>query len=288
MYLKLFLQSALAVSAVSSAHIKREDTAFVCGTRTDDGYMQRTKVLAARELEVAESGNLTARALTVRVYFHVVASSTTVADGYVTDKMLSDQFDVLQKDFGSRGISFSLAGTDRTVNANWANNLDDMAMKRALRKGTYADLNVYFQRSLGQVDGGTLFGYAHMPQPGITSNDDLYWLDGVNVLSRSMPGGTAAPWNLGRTATHEVGHWMNLLHTFEGGCTGNGDFISDTPAEASASDGCPTGKDTCPGQPGVDPIHNFMDYSQDSCMTEFTVGQQTRMNSAWNSYRLGR
>jgi len=63
----------------------------------------------------------------------------------------------------------------------------------------------------------------------------------------------------GRTATHEVGHWFGLMHTFEGGCVG-GDGVDDTRPEATPSEGCDLRRKTCPGT-GYDPVQNFMDYS---------------------------
>ena len=98
---------------------------------------------------------------------------------------------------------------------------------------------------------------------------------------------------------HETGHWMGLLHPFEGGCA-DGDGVTDTPAEAEPSFKCDE-RNTCPvvldpvtndyvvvddGAP--DPIHNFMDYSYDSCMNHFTPGQVIRMKQAFVVFRAGR
>ena len=83
---------------------------------------------------------------------------------------------------------------------------------------------------------------------------------------------------------HETGHWLGLYHTFQGGCTTTNDQVDDTPAQSSRTSGCPAQRDSCPAN-GTDPIHNYMDYSWDSCYSEFTPGQAARVNKMWTAYR---
>jgi hypothetical protein len=236
------------------------------------------------QTRLQERGGIAPKARTVNVYFHVINQGTGIANGDVPDTQIADQIKVLNSAYASAGTTFNLVGTDRTTNADWYNNIgpgttQEKAAKTALRKGTKADLNLYSANP-----GGGLLGWATFPSDYTKAPSN----DGVVLLYSSLPGGTAAPYNLGATATHEIGHWCGLYHTFQGGCSKQGDLVDDTPAEKSATYGCPTtSPDTCSGKqyPGIDPIHNYMDYTDDGCMFEFTAGQVTRMNGQMSTYR---
>ena len=219
----------------------------------------------------------------IKVYFHVIRKGTGISNGDIPDSMIQSQMNVLNHAYASTGWSFQLAAIDRTTNATWytmgQGSTAELQAKTALRQGTADDLNIYTANL-----GGGLLGWATFPW-NYSSNPKM---DGVVILFSSLPGGSAAPYNLGDTATHELGHWMGLYHTFQGGCTGNGDFVSDTPYERSPAFGCQAGRDSCKNKSGLDPITNFMDYTDDSCMFKFSAGQDARMDGMFTSYRLGR
>lgn len=217
----------------------------------------------------------------IDVYYHVIRRAIG-GDGDVSDAKVAEQIKVLNEAYTGTEWSFRLVKTTRTTNSRWFDlrqgSRNERDMKNALRVGGASVLNIYS----ANLQGG-LLGWATFPSSYTGSPK----MDGVVILYSSIPGGTAAPYNEGDTATHEVGHWMGLYHTFQGGCTGNGDYVSDTPAEASPAYGCPGGRDSCSGT-GVDPIENFMDYTDDYCMFDFTVGQDARMDSQFTTYRAGR
>lgn len=172
-------------------------------------------------------------------------------------------------------IFFRFGGMDFSVNDTWATDADDAGMKRALRNGTYADLNIYLQTNLsapsstpGGAPGTLLLGYCSLPATWVTPTTprQYYYQDGCNVLAGSLPGGNVYGYNQGLTAVHEVGHWFGLLHTFQDySCdpADTGDLIADTPQQSTATNGCPVGKDSCPLSPGADAVTNYMDYSSD-------------------------
>jgi hypothetical protein len=223
-------------------------------------------------------------AVSVPVYWHVV---TDGSEGAVTDAQIRSQITVINRDYAGgeggtpTGFTFQLAGITRSDNAVWYASQSGGAehdMKLALKQGGDNALNVY------STSGGALLGWAYVPEITDTAQD---YLDGIVIDWRSMPGVSDAYAGVadeGDTLTHEAGHWLNLEHTFYGQCSKNGDFVADTPPQKSATSGCPEGKDTCPAA-GLDPIHNYMDYSDDSCITQFTPGQVQRMRDAWLFWR---
>ncbi len=217
----------------------------------------------------------------VNVYFHVINAGNSASQGNISDGMIDEQMDVLNAAYAPYGFVFNHVSTDRTTNSTWFTGCygsSEMSMKNALHQGNADDLNIYSCRPSGGI-----LGYAYFPS-AYQSNPNR---DGVVLLDQSLPGGSAAPYNEGDTGTHEVGHWLGLYHTFNGGCSGQGDFVADTPAERSPAYGCPLGRDSCRRDAGDDPVENFMDYTDDYCMFEFTSGQGVRMQDQWLVYRNG-
>ncbi len=231
--------------------------------------------------QIRKSGSVT-----VPVYYHVVNKGKGITNGDVPMTMLKAQIDVLNQSFsGASGgantpYRFVLAGVDRTTNLSWFNagpgTAAEREMKSALHVGNAGVLNFYTNNA-----GGYLLGWATFPF--WYAGDPL--MDGVVCLYSSLPGGSEVPYNEGDTGTHEVGHWLGLFHTFQGGCAAiYNDFVVDTPAERSPAFRCPAGRDSCPKE-GVDPIENFMDYTDDPCMYKFTGGQSARMEALTLQYR---
>ncbi|KAF9525892.1 pregnancy-associated plasma protein-A-domain-containing protein [Crepidotus variabilis] len=217
------------------------------------------------------------------VYFNIVASNLTEAGGYVPQKQIDDQMTLLNTKYVGTGISFKLLSVTRVVSRYWHETIDSGfyrpqtdAMYSLFHKGSSTTMNVY---SVGFYDAG-LNGYSTLPASYKSSPKR----DGVVLLYATLPGGTSKD-RQGGTLVHEAGHWLGLRHTFQGGCTGAGDGVDDTPPSAEANFDCPIGLDSCPGDNFPDPIHNYMDYTDETCRTEFTPGQIDLMHKSVATWR---
>jgi GEVED domain/Pregnancy-associated plasma protein-A/Secretion system C-terminal sorting domain len=240
----------------------------------------------------------TSAVVTIPVVVHVLYNT---AAQNVSDAQIQSQIAVLNEDFNKLnadvsktpsafaglvanvGIQFVLAkqtptgaattGIERksTTRTSWST---DDAMKRASTGGLDAwNSAKYLNLWVCNLSGGVL-GYAQFPGGAAAT-------DGVVILSSGFGrGGSAvAPFNLGRTATHEVGHWLNLRHIWGDASCGN-DLVSDTPTQQTSNGGCPSfPKVTCSNGPNGDMFMNYMDYTNDACMYMFSNGQSSRMNA---------
>ncbi|KAH7392919.1 hypothetical protein BKA66DRAFT_411802 [Pyrenochaeta sp. MPI-SDFR-AT-0127] len=304
MRIHLLLASLGLLAAASKPSGQESSKPFDCGTDTahaSDDFLQTVQSLH----DNANAGSQAARAalvardkarrgtgpVAVDVVFHIVAKSEN--KGAITNDMPSAQLESLNEAYKPYDITFNLINVTWNTNDAWAigEKDDDNEMKKTLRQGTYRTLNLYFQTDLV---GGVL-GRCTLPSAIANGKDDptVYFNDGCNINAHTMPGGAMNGYNRGKTAVHETGHWLGLLHTFEGyTCDGPGDYIDDTPMESTATEGCPTepAKRSCPDQQKaeeVDPIHNYMDYSIDECYEGFTNLQVERMKNMWSMFRDG-
>ncbi|RSL92610.1 hypothetical protein CDV31_015079 [Fusarium ambrosium] len=236
---------------------------------------------------------------TVDVNFHI--ASTEEDENLITEEIVDAQWKVLYESFAKYGINLVLNSTERVVDnlagqsflvyegpdKGWVNyEEEEREYFKSTRKGGYDALNIYFFSKYSP--GAT--GYCNWPTV-LTEGDDLtLGLDSCQLSAMTMPGftveqGAFEDWNMGHLAVHEAGHWFGLNHTFSGGCSEPGDFVGDTPAQRTQIFGCPVGSDSCPDRPGLDPIHNFMGYTNDNCTNEFTAGQKDRMFEVFFNYR---
>jgi hypothetical protein len=265
----------------------------VCGTRSLTDAEIAADAARVVALKSRRANQKPGALITIRTYVHVLHNGP---EGRLSERTIRDQIAVLNAAYATRGFRFEMAASvpgnpnpDYTDNAAWFND-DEVAYKTALKEGSGDDLNIYTNSGAG------FLGYAYYPTI-VGSAFEI--LDGVVLAYGTLPGANQPGisdipgfiYNLGDTGVHEVGHYLGLAHTFEGKCSTYNDGVEDTPAEKSPDFFCTVGRNSCKDGNALlslDPITNFMDYSDDLCLIEFTPGQAERMSLQWALYRQGR
>jgi hypothetical protein len=238
------------------------------------------------------SGSYGRNTINIPVYVHVIYNASAEN---ISDEQIQSQMDQLNADFaatnadynppaefasvasGNTGIQFTLVQTTRkfSTRTSWGTNDD---MKKSSQGGVdpitpSTHLNMWVCNI-----GGGILGYAQFPGGSPTT-------DGV-VMSPQFFGSNnygsgyylSAPYDKGRTTTHEVGHYLNLRHIWGDGRCNADDFVDDTPIAGSPNYGCPSpGTNSCRNKAGNDMFMNYMDYTNDDCMYMFSAGQKDRM-----------
>jgi Pregnancy-associated plasma protein-A len=223
--------------------------------------------------------------LTIPVVVNVLYSN---ANENISAAQIQSQIDVLNRDFSATNTDLGLVPSAfSSVVSNFEIQFTlSSVIRKASNKASWGTRDAMKSAKKGGIDptspsttlnlwvcniGGGILGYAQFPGGSLAT-------DGV-VIGPQYFGNTgyvSAPYDKGRTATHEVGHWLNLRHIWGDASCGN-DQVADTPTQQAANYGCPAfPRVTCSNGPNGDMFMNYMDYTNDLCMYMFSAGQKTR------------
>ena len=304
---KVYLSLALILSGVTATFAQR-----VCGTMEhlhemsmqNPELLQRQQTIENHTQEAIANQTFNRSVVTIPVVVHVVYRNSTQN---VSTAQVQSQIDVLNADFRRLNSDASLvpsvfAGVAADAEVNFClatqtpsgapfNGINRVASTRTSAFGTNDavksastggvagwDPNRYMNMWVCEIGGGIL-GYATFPGTATSTTDGIV----VDFRYFGTNGTATAPFNKGRTATHEVGHWLNLRRIW-GDATCGSDFVNDTPTHNTSNGGCPTYPhySTCSGAP-IEMTMNYMDYTDDACMYMFSAGQKTRMQALFGS-----
>ena len=251
----------------------------VCGTMpptSDEILFSKLET----EQWLAENDSRDDSLLIVYVAWHVIHASNNA--GNLTDVQIEYQIQVMNYDFQEHNIAFILDTIDRTANDTWFEGWDpdnggmDTQGMQALNYDPYHYLNIYSAELAGGA-GFVTCGYTWWP----TNYGEGHYRQGISIDYRCIAGGSYGD----DTATHEIGHYFGLYHTFQTDCSAPDDAVADTPRNHSDYlHGCNSSQDSCPDDPGNDPVSNYMNYSSVGCTHNFTLGQKDRMDAIIESY----
>lgn len=310
----IFLFFALGMNAQNSiekCHTMENDALRrakfpALGTLEDNERLMAPLIKAYQERRAEKS---IASVVTLPIIFHVIHNGEAVGSGTnISTALINAQIEQLNNDFrkimGTSGYNTNPVGADseiefcaalvdpngnvlaapgiERINRNdrgWVGGAyGESYIDGTIKPQTYWDPTRYVNVWVLELTA-SLLGYATFPSMSTltaVAAEDGVVIQYYSVGSSAMPS-SATPYNEGRTLTHELGHFFNLYHTFQGGCSSSNDLCDDTPRVSSPTFGCPVGRTTCSGTPTM--IENYMDYSDDGCMNIFTLDQKARMQA---------
>lgn len=295
--------AAVALAPLAAAHydfpvpqpIQRRDAPDIgrgCAAEAPKHVYDNVARMANQDTTFSRAGlSSCTRPIQIDTYFHA-AVPRNASSSYMSVEQMRKQLDAMNTAYAPNNIQFVLKNASRIADdrisdftytgkqgVEGSRNKALEAYWKQTRVGSYKDLHVWFYDTTPELLGICSFPDSDRPE-------SEKWLDGCHVDGNSLPGGRLRNYNLGGTAIHEVGHWFGLFHVFQDqDCSAPGDLVADTPAQSKVTSGCPVGQDSCPSSPGVDSIHNYMDYSYDTCYEEFTEGQENRMHNLFRNIR---
>lgn len=275
------------------------------------------KAAEIKRKRIQKSGNTSNEVVTIPVVFHVIHNGSPVGvDENIADGQIISQIDVLNEDFrrmeDSNGYNTNLVGADMEINFCLAKQDPDGILSTGIVRYNLGDGNGWTMEQAEVIKAQTqwdpnkylniwvfdelfgLAGYAQFPTNSGLEGIDFDGLpsaantDGVALghlyvgSEEKFPAGQYSEnRNLGRSATHEIGHFFGLRHIWgdSDSCETATDYCDDTPTALQANYGCQIGLDSCPDNPGNDMIENYMDYSDDACVNVFTQDQKDRMQA---------